>query len=141
MEYLTLWFTENLMGSGVPVLFLIATVGIAFALLLMQIFAQRRMIVRLGDNIQALEKKIFLISSGSLGFGQRVLALEKKIRSLQDQQQDIRQQDLEFSYSQAQKLIEQGLDSRAVAASSGLSVSEVDLMQMLYGRASQHHVA
>ena len=129
------------MGSGVPVLFLIATVGIAFALLLMQIFAQRRMIVRLGDNIQALEKKIFLISSGSLGFGQRVLALEKKIRSLQDQQQDIRQQDLEFSYSQAQKLIEQGLDSRAVAASSGLSVSEVDLMQMLYGRASQHHVA
>ena len=141
MEYLTLWFTENLMGSGVPVLFLIATVGIAFALLLMQIFAQRRMIVRLGDNIQALEKKIFLISSGSLGFGQRVLALEKKICSLQDQQQDIRQQDLEFSYSQAQKLIEQGLDSRAVAASSGLSVSEVDLMQMLYGRASQHHVA
>ncbi|WP_185231203.1 DUF2802 domain-containing protein [Teredinibacter franksiae] len=141
MEYLTLWFTENLMGSGVPVLFLIATVGIALALLLMQIFAQRRMIVRLGDNIQALEKKIFLISSGSLGFGQRVLALEKKIRSLQDQQQDIRQQDLEFSYSQAQKLIEQGLDSRAVAASSGLSVSEVDLMQMLYGRASQHHVA
>ena len=129
------------MGSGVPVLFLIATVGIALALLLMQIFAQRRMIVRLGDNIQALEKKIFLISSGSLGFGQRVLALEKKIRSLQDQQQDIRQQDLEFSYSQAQKLIEQGLDSRAVAASSGLSVSEVDLMQMLYGRASQHHVA
>jgi len=141
VEYLTLWFTENLMGSGVPVLFLIATVGIALALLLMQIFAQRRMIVRLGDNIQALEKKIFLISSGSLGFGQRVLALEKKIRSLQDQQQDIRQQDLEFSYSQAQKLIEQGLDSRAVAASSGLSVSEVDLMQMLYGRASQHHVA
>ena len=141
MEYLTLWFTENLMGSGVPVLFLIATVGIALALLLMQIFAQRRMIVRLGDNIQALEKKIFLISSGSLGFGQRVLALEKKICSLQDQQQDIRQQDLEFSYSQAQKLIEQGLDSRAVAASSGLSVSEVDLMQMLYGRASQHHVA
>jgi len=141
VEYLTLWFTENLMGSGVPVLFLIATVGIALALLLMQIFAQRRMIVRLGDNIQALEKKIFLISSGSLGFGQRVLALEKKICSLQDQQQDIRQQDLEFSYSQAQKLIEQGLDSRAVAASSGLSVSEVDLMQMLYGRASQHHVA
>ena len=141
MEYLTLWFTENLMGSGVPVLFLIATVCIALALLLMQIFAQRRLIVRLGDNIQALEKKIFLISSGSLGFGQRVLALEKKICSLQDQQQDIRQQDLEFSYSQAQKLIEQGLDSRAVAASSGLSVSEVDLMQMLYGRASQHHVA
>jgi Protein of unknown function (DUF2802). len=88
-----------------------------------------------------LRKKYFLISSGSLGFGQRVLALEKKICSLQDQQQDIRQQDLEFSYSQAQKLIEQGLDSRAVAASSGLSVSEVDLMQMLYGRASQHHVA
>jgi hypothetical protein len=58
VEYLTLWFTENLMGSGVPVLFLIATVGIALALLLMQIFAQRRMIVRLGDNIQALEKKI-----------------------------------------------------------------------------------
>lgn len=88
----------------------------------------------LHTQLKTLDKQSQILASGSQGMGQRMVVLEKKLRSLQDTQADICHSDLEFSYTQAQKLIEQGMDAQTVAASSGLSASEVGLMQMLHQR-------
>lgn len=83
-------------------------------------------------SISALEKKIHIVTSTSLGMGQRMLELESKIMNLRDLHDEFKHNDLNFSYSQANNLIEQGLEAEAVAANSGLSLSEVNLMELLY---------
>lgn len=100
-------------------------------MLLMQFFFVRKHRV-MQEAILALEKKIYIVTSTSLGMGQRMLELESKIMSLRDLHDEFKHNDLNFSYSQANNLIEQGLEAEAVAANSGLSLSEVNLMELLY---------
>jgi len=100
-------------------------------MLLMQFFFVRKHRV-MHEAILALEKKIYIVTSTSLGMGQRMLELESKIMSLRDLHDEFKHNDLNFSYSQANNLIEQGLEAEAVAANSGLSLSEVNLMELLY---------
>ena len=100
-------------------------------MLLMQFFFVRKNRV-MQEAILALEKKIYIVTSTSLGMGQRMLELESKIMSLRDLHDEFKHNDLNFSYSQANNLIEQGLEAEAVAANSGLSLSEVNLMELLY---------
>lgn len=130
----------ELFSSANASMFLLVVVAIccALAALIFVLFtslSQQRAVRALAQKLQMLEKQNSVLTSGSLGIGQRMLALEKKLRSLQDTQEDIRLNDVEFSYTQAQKLIAQGMDARTVAASSGLSASEVGLMQMLHNQA------
>jgi len=88
-------------------------------------------------KMQVMEKQAGMLTSGSLGMGQRMVALEKKIHSLQDKQDDMSHTGQDFSYTQAQQLIEQGIDNKTVAANSGLSMSEIELMQMLHQHSRQ----
>ena len=84
------------------------------------------------SNITKMLKKIDLITSASVGMGQRLIELESKIVSLRDVQDEFKDKDLDFSYGRAHKLISQGLSSDTVAANSGLSVSEVSLMELMH---------
>ncbi|WP_075185503.1 DUF2802 domain-containing protein [Teredinibacter haidensis] len=111
---------------------------LAMLMVVVSYVGSRRELQQLATKLQIMEKQAGLMSSGSLGLGQRLISLEKKLHSLQEQQHDIRQSDLEFSYTQAQKLIEQGIDAQTVAANSGLSASEIGLMQMLHKQAREH---
>lgn len=100
-------------------------------MLLMQFFFVGKYRI-MQKSILALEKKIHIVTSTSLGMGQRMLELESNIKNLRDLHDEFKHNDLNFSYSQANNLIEQGLNPEAVAANSGLSLSEVNLMELLY---------
>lgn len=84
------------------------------------------------QHIKKLESTIKVLSSGSLGMGQKMLALEAQIVRLRDAQEEMKLSDIDFSYVQAQKLISQGVDDDAVAANSGLSSTEINLMRLLH---------
>ncbi|VUD56522.1 hypothetical protein TDB9533_02178 [Thalassocella blandensis] len=83
-------------------------------------------------ELKKIRASMNVLSSGSLGMGQRMIALEQKLNSLQSSQEELKQSNMDFSYTQAQKLIEQGIDSQTIAANSGLSSSEIQLMQLLH---------
>ncbi|SMF36661.1 Protein of unknown function [Alteromonadaceae bacterium Bs31] len=93
------------------------------------------------NRLREMDKKLRVVISGSLGVGQRIISLEKKLHSLENKQDSMEKNDVDFSYARAQMLIEQGVDVKTVAANSGLSSSEVDLMRMLHEHSRQGHVA
>jgi len=112
--------------------FLVVFIGIAY-----QRLAQRKLQNVLEARLQQLEKQIQLQTNAAVGVGHRLIELEKRLQNVQNAQKDIRQGDLELSFIQAQKMIEQGMDASTVSASSGLSASEVALMEMMCHRQSR----
>lgn len=84
------------------------------------------------DRVEKLERQLGVITSGSLGMGQRMVDLERRLLELQKKQEQIDHNDFDISYTQAQQLIAQGVSSDTVAANSGLSQSEVSLMELLH---------
>ncbi len=88
-------------------------------------------------DIQKLQTNVSVLTSGALGMGQKMLSLEAKYQRLREAQEEIKQSDLEFSYTQAEKLISQGVDDVGVAANSGLSSTEINLMRMLQGKTTE----
>ena len=83
------------------------------------------------SEIDKIMKNLKVVTSASVGMGQRLIELESNIANLRDVQDEFKHKDLDFSYSQAHKLIRQGLSSDTVAANSGLSISEVSLMELM----------
>ena len=90
-------------------------------------------------QLKKLQTNISVLTTGALGMGQKTLVLEATIKKLQKSQEEIKQSDLEFSYTQAQKLISQGVDDGAVAANSGLSSTEINLMRLLQNQTHGQH--
>ncbi len=88
-------------------------------------------------EIEKLKTNVSVLTSGALGMGHKMLNLETKYQRLRDLQEEYKQNDLDFSYTQAQQLISQGVDDKAVAANSGLSSSEINLMRLL--QTTQQH--
>lgn len=123
-----------------PALWLAISVLTCAVVLVISGRRRNRQLQCLVSRLETLEKQSSMVLSGSLGMGQRITALEKRLRHLQATQDDIRHNDLDFSYTQAQKLIEQGVDARTVSANSGLSASEVGLMQLLHQQQSPQPV-
>lgn len=83
---------------------------------------------------QRLSKELALSSSGSVGMGQRLLAMEKHLQSApQTPAQKIDYyNDEDFQpYSQAAQLFKMGLDAEEVARRCGLSRAEASLIQMM----------
>jgi hypothetical protein len=82
---------------------------------------------------QRLSKELAVSSSGSVGMGQRLLAMEKRLQSEPKPSQKIDYyNDEDFQpYSQAAQLFKMGLDSDEVARRCGLSRAEASLIQMM----------
>jgi hypothetical protein len=82
---------------------------------------------------QRLSKELAVSSSGSVGMGQRLLAMEKRLQSEPKSAQKIDYyNDEDFQpYSQAAQLFKMGLDSDEVARRCGLSRAEASLIQMM----------
>ena len=83
---------------------------------------------------QRLSKELALSSSGSVGMGQRLLAMEKRLQTTaQTPAQKIDYyNDEDFQpYSQAAQLFKMGLDAEEVARRCGLSRAEASLIQMM----------
>lgn len=88
--------------------------------------------------IQKLTRDLALSNSGSVGMGQRLLAMEKRLQEPQKDDKKIdHYNDEDFqSYSQAAQLFKLGLDAEEVARRCGLSRAEASLIQMMQMKAS-----
>lgn len=82
------------------------------------------------DQILQLEQKIGVATSGAVGMGNRIVALERKLQALQEKQENIGGVD-EFAYNQALQMFEQGADVATVASNCGFSASEAQLMALV----------
>lgn len=109
----------------------LSMIGGLFALQMALWLSLKRSNAKQFAEIKKLKTNVSVLTSGALGMGQKMLNLEAKYQRLSDAQEEIKQNDLDFSYTQAQKLISQGVDDNAVAANSGLSSSEINLMRLL----------
>jgi hypothetical protein len=87
--------------------------------------------------IQKLARDLAMSNSGSVGMGQRLLAMEKRLQEPQTSDQKIDYyNDEDFQpYSQAAQLFKLGLDAEEVARRCGLSRAEASLIQMMQSNA------
>lgn len=87
---------------------------------------------------QKLTKEMALSSSGAVGMGQRLLAMEKNLQAAPKAAQKIDYyNDEDFQpYSQAAQLFKMGLDAEEVARRCGLSRAEASLIQMMQMKAN-----
>ena len=83
--------------------------------------------------ILKLTRDLAVSNSGSVGMGQRLLAMEKRLQEPQKADKKIDYyNDEDFQpYSQAAQLFKMGLDSDEVARRCGLSRAEASLIQMM----------
>lgn len=83
--------------------------------------------------IQKLMREVAASSSGSVGMGQRLLAMEKRLHSEAKKPEKIDYyNDDEFQpYSQAAQMFKMGMDCDEVARRCGLSRAEASLLEMM----------
>jgi len=89
--------------------------------------------------IQKLTRELAVSNSGSVGMGQRLLAMEKRLQEepkKSDQKIDYYNDEDFQPYSQAAQLFKMGLDAEEVARRCGLSRAEASLIQMMQMNAS-----
>lgn len=90
----------------------------------------RILVAHSNEQIVHLEKQIAVATQGSIGLGQRLLALEAKLRSVQSKQDELSAGDT-FAYGQAMQMFKQGADTATVASNCGFSSSEAELMALV----------
>jgi len=83
--------------------------------------------------LQRLMREVAASSSGAVGMGQRLLAMEKRLQEAPSKAatQDYYQDDDFQSYSQAAQLFKMGLDVDEVARRCGLSRAEASLLEVM----------
>lgn len=90
-----------------------------------------------GENeklIQKLMREVAASSSGSVGMGQRLLAMEKRLQTSatkQPEKIDYYNDDEFQPYSQAAQMFKMGMDCDEVARRCGLSRAEASLLEMM----------
>ena len=90
-----------------------------------------------GENeklIQKLMREVAASSSGSVGMGQRLLAMEKRLQAnatKQTEKIDYYNDDEFQPYSQAAQMFKMGMDCDEVARRCGLSRAEASLLEMM----------
>lgn len=84
--------------------------------------------------IQKLMREVAASSSGSVGMGQRLLAMEKRLQAnviKQPEKIDYYNDDEFQPYSQAAQMFKMGMDCDEVARRCGLSRAEASLLEMM----------
>lgn len=106
---------------------------IALAIALFSLKQVRRQADANEKLIQKLMREVAASSSGSVGMGQRLLAMEKRLQSDTKKPEKIDYyNDDEFQpYSQAAQMFKMGMDCDEVARRCGLSRAEASLLEMM----------
>jgi anti-sigma factor ChrR (cupin superfamily) len=84
--------------------------------------------------IQRLTREVAASSSGSVGMGQRLLAMEKRLQASAEKKPekiDYYNDDEFQPYSQAAQMFKMGMDAEEVARRCGLSRAEASLLEMM----------
>lgn len=96
-----------------------------------------RLNLNVSKKLIKLEKQLKIITSGAIGMGERMIKLESELNMLRENGQQAFETETQYSYSQAKKLIEQGVDASTIATNCGLSDSEIQLMQLVHQNGQQ----
>lgn len=125
--------TESWLETGV-----IVSLGLgvsAFILALVALVYARRQLQQARQLLAQIKRDLALANTGSIGMGQRLLAMEKRLREAPETTASGTPDyadDEEFqSYTQAAQLFKLGFDSEEVARRCGLSRAEASLMEMM----------
>lgn len=113
---------------------LLAGVAMGGLALLYSLWAQassRREIASLRLYCQRLERELAGANSASIGMGQRLIALEKRLLNGEQQAAPRALDNGDYPYSQASQLFEQGLEVDEVARRCGLSRAEASLLEAM----------
>lgn len=84
--------------------------------------------------VQKMMREVAASSSGSVGMGQRLLAMEKRLQASETkpaEKIDYYNDDEFQSYSQAAQMFKMGMDCDEVARRCGLSRAEASLLEMM----------
>jgi Protein of unknown function (DUF2802) len=83
--------------------------------------------------LQKLVRDLAASNSGSVGMGQRLIAMEKRLQNTQKQSEkiDVYNDDEFQPYSQAAQMFQMGLDAEEVARRCGLSRAEASLLEVM----------
>ncbi len=112
----------------------------SFALSLLALFiavmsfkSSRKQAVNNEKLLQKLMRDLAASNSGSVGMGQRLIAMEKRLQHTQKQSEkiDIYNDDEFQPYSQAAQMFQMGLDAEEVARRCGLSRAEASLLEVM----------
>jgi hypothetical protein len=106
---------------------------VALLLAFKSITSSREQKAQTEQLFQRLSKELTLANSGSVGMGQRLLSMEKRLQTNPQNTNKIDYyNDEDFQpYSQAAQLFKMGLDSEEVARRCGLSRAEASLIEMM----------
>ena len=107
---------------------------LALVLALLSLRLVRRQARETEKLLQRLTREVAASSSGSVGMGQRLMAMEKRLQNSAQQKPEKMDyyQDEEFQpYSQAAQLFKMGMDAEEVARRCGLSRAEASLLEVM----------
>ena len=115
---------------------LVICLGVGLLALLLALLSLRqvhRQAAATEKMLQKLTRELAASSSGSVGMGQRLIAMEKRLQEAPQKPttQDYYQDDDFQSYSQAAQLFKMGLDVDEVARRCGLSRAEASLLEVM----------
>jgi uncharacterized protein YoxC len=116
---------------------LLACAIVSVAALLLAFISLKRVKKQASENeklIQKLMREVAASSSGSVGMGQRLLAMEKRLQAASTQKPekiDYYNDDEFQPYSQAAQMFKMGMDCDEVARRCGLSRAEASLLEMM----------
>jgi hypothetical protein len=83
--------------------------------------------------INVLRNEIKAMTNGSIGMGNRLLAIERKLDITVEKQQELENRDPSvLAYNQAAKLMEMGADVDDLVRSCGIGRPEAELMALLH---------
>ncbi|HSC69408.1 MAG TPA: DUF2802 domain-containing protein, partial [Cellvibrio sp.] len=111
---------------------LISVIALIVAALSLSIV--RRQATESEKVVQKMMREVAASSSGSVGMGQRLLAMEKRLQasaSKKPEKIDYYNDDEFQPYSQAAQMFKMGMDCDEVARRCGLSRAEASLLEMM----------
>ncbi|HEY8938954.1 MAG TPA: DUF2802 domain-containing protein [Cellvibrio sp.] len=122
----------TLLEIGLLVCLTISAIALAVALFTFKRLRQQALDTE--KLIQRLTREVAASSSGSVGMGQRLLAMEKRLQASGDKKPekiDYYNDDEFQPYSQAAQMFKMGMDAEEVARRCGLSRAEASLLEMM----------
>lgn len=123
--------TLSLLEMGIIAALIVSVLALIFAYLALT--RSQKQLTEAHKLSQRIARDLALATSGSVGMGQRLLAMEKRLKEAPQNAPKIDyHNDEEFQpYSQAAQLFKLGLESEEVARRCGLSRAEASLMEMM----------
>lgn len=120
------------------ILWVVAIIAVLVAVYgVMQVLTLRRLLDRNKHEtqmlVQSLRNETHAMGSGSIGVGQRLLEVEKKLNQTMERQADLEQKDIgSLPYNYAIRLVEMGATSDDLVENCGLARVEADLIALVH---------